>query len=389
MLHGVREYLPDTLNGEDANTSKLFAREYYRYALSLLAAAAICVCVILNPNQSRPTRSVSVDTSLLPPPLTTFRQKSKKPCVFKGLASRWPALRGKRKWSFENLREHYGDEYFLATNESSNAILTMEEFLELHVFTEKMTQDVPSSSPHDANPLYLFDPTFDDDNAEMLDAYQEPGIFSEAIGGLDLMQQVPLELQPDYRWLLVGGTFSGSHLHIDPLHSSAWNTLLVGEKLWALIPPEVEVSPTLEMGPGGFQTTTVSRPHTNIRHWFQHDLSAFVRSQASHCKDIFIFRQQPGETVFVPAQWQHAVLNLVPSVAITHNLAGPDVVDQFLAALETAWLQNETADGNIASSCSEAREKIRILSGEIRKRVAAIQLQPSSSTLYHRRSNRC
>lgn len=47
----------------------------------------------------------------------------------------------------------------------------------------------------------------------------------------------PLRRPQNLRWFLIGPKRSGSSVHVDPLSTSAWNTLLSGRKLWVLSPP--------------------------------------------------------------------------------------------------------------------------------------------------------
>jgi JmjC domain, hydroxylase len=170
---------------------------------------------------------------------------------------------------------------------------------------------------------------------------------------------------------------AGSLLHVDPKHTSAWNALVVGRKWWVLISPDADMfdqpngldcyqsstvkgNTCLEMSADFDDTTaatvgaaaaaaagvdlisddslgdteSTASQVTNIPFWFHKTFPAIVERN-SHLeinkKLIYSFVQEEGETVFVPSGWQHAVLNLESSVAITHNFVSRNNKELFLS----------------------------------------------------------
>ena len=112
-----------------------------------------------------------------------------------------------------------------------------------------------------------------------------------------------------YRWILIGSPRSGTGLHIDPLGTHAWVTLIEGAKRWVLFPYGTDRS-SIGMDD--------HHPQIPSAIWFA---SEWYTDSLRRVEGAIEILQKPGETVYVPAGWPHLVLNLEFSTAVTHNYA--------------------------------------------------------------------
>ncbi|GLC61317.1 hypothetical protein PLESTB_001742800 [Pleodorina starrii] len=219
------------------------------------------------------------------------------PVVITGLADDWPAF---RDWTPERLRQLYGEHKFKVGSDDEGYAVRMPFAWYLDYMFD------PLHGGRDDSPLYIFDGTFADREGSkpLRKDYEVPEYFRE-----DLFRLVGEKRRPPYRWLVLGPARSGSGLHIDPLATSAWNTLLAGRKRWALFPPG---TPRCHVLPKeqGIEREAVS--------WFSKVYPRATRSDWPTARVVDLV-QAPGETVFVPGGWWHAVLNLDATVAVTQN----------------------------------------------------------------------
>jgi hypothetical protein len=228
-------------------------------------------------------------------------------------------------------------------------------------------------------PQYLFDSTFDADCPELLLDYAVPRIFRGA--ARDALAAMPADVRPNFRWFLVGGAGSGSALHRDPLGTAAWNTVVVGEKRWAMLGPACcfSHSPT-RYGPPGQTPCQGNSGHpccgtmaavsaeaksgsADPARWFEHcwprirDAVSAAKAAAAaagrECRARAVeATQRAGQTVVVPSGWLHAVVNAAPSVAVTHN---------WLPAAQEAPLLRALQAGTADMSPAQAAACRRIL----------------------------
>eukprot|EP00928_Gymnodinium_smaydae_P013250 TRINITY_DN14850_c0_g2_i3.p1 TRINITY_DN14850_c0_g2~~TRINITY_DN14850_c0_g2_i3.p1 ORF type:complete len:451 (+),score=89.96 TRINITY_DN14850_c0_g2_i3:55-1353(+) len=163
----------------------------------------------------------------------------------------------------------------------------------------------------DDSPLYLFDNKFGGNREgvqdQLLREYKVPSYFPD-----DYMALAGEDDRPPYRWMAVGPRRSGTVMHQDPLCTSAWNTLLSGRKRWVLLHPDTPRKVA--------KAKTVMRPGDD-----DEAVNVFIdllpRMHDAGVETIE-FVQYPGETVFLPGNWWHCVVNLDDAVAVTQNYCG-------------------------------------------------------------------
>ena len=172
------------------------------------------------------------------------------------------------------------------------------------------------AAQQDDSPLYIFDSAFDEHSVSraILKDFTPPHYFQD-----DLFHLLGEEKRPPYRWVAVGPERSGSSLHIDPLATSAWNTVLKGTKRWVLFPPSapkhlVKGEHLKQRGEDNEAITYFVRILPRIKEEERRRYRAGLPLLGM--REVV---QYAGDTIFVPGGWWHAVLNLDDTIAVTQN----------------------------------------------------------------------
>lgn len=154
---------------------------------------------------------------------------------------------------------------------------------------------VAEDAQGDDSPLYVFDSGFAERSASralLLPAFRPPAF----VGRDDLFELVGEKMRPPYRWILIGPRRSGTCVHVDPLGTAAWNTLLCGRKRWVLFEPGT--SKRVAKGSGLYDWRTQD---DEAVHYFC-DILPLIRRTYPNARRIE-FVQHAGDTVYVPPAW--------------------------------------------------------------------------------------
>ena len=165
--------------------------------------------------------------------------------------------------------------------------------------------------------------------------YEIPSLFTKCL------LKVPYLLRPRSTdgVLLIGSRRSGSYPHVDPSYTAAWNWLFDGVKRWCLFPPHIPRH--VICGGGGEEdyndeslSIEAKLTGNGVGYWWQGQYPK-LRERAEELGMVEVL-QQPGEIIYVPQGWWHAVINVSDwTVAVTHNLVMPQALpDAFAMAAE-------------------------------------------------------
>ena len=235
-------------------------------------------------------------------------EKLRRPVVLEGCDHDWP---GKERWtSLEALTPLFQPDDVLNTCE-----------------WDKIQWGTEGQDLMRRGHLCIFDPIKGPNKLHIRENYTVPPAFQNAdfyrhlFDVDDLLNPSPFF--PDkypLQHFAFGARASGTIPHFD-CHlpaMDAWNTLVLGYKWWILYP---DLHQSLSQKKNVWCDSACSEDNIHLHYWYANVASQsqkFIHEASS--KPISIL-QGPGDTIYIPDRWMHALLNLADTVSVTHNYA--------------------------------------------------------------------
>jgi tetratricopeptide (TPR) repeat protein len=248
-----------------------------------------------------PVRNIERRHRLSPEEFVTEYARKNRPVLLTGLLEDWPAWQA---WTRAAFLQRHGDTLVQVRRSSD---VTDDNYQQGRqrprmALRDYLDQVMGKAASGERDPLYLFGLN----PFEGLERdYHSPPQFLGPTFGFDERQRQEKAL------FYIGPAYSGVSFH---QHTAAWNALLFGYKRWFLLPPFHFYGPT---------TIAMQEWTRTWRERFGSGLYECV--------------QQPGEVLFVPQYWYHAVLNVSDCVGIAVELG-----------LHLELLRHQLGNGNLA-----------------------------------------
>lgn len=227
-------------------------------------------------------------------PAAEFRERFVRrgmPCVLTGLQEGWPA---REKWTPEFFRQHHGELSVAVARGKEWGQMRLRDYVD-RLRAAQPGEDIP----------YLRTWNFLDDIPELR------GDFSPGAHFADLFKVLPESMQPPFEWLFIGPAGSRTRLHVDVWGTDAWLAQIRGRKRFTLFHPAHRRFLERDDGPGGAPEWADLRAP---------DPQRFPEfSRATPIETVL----EPGEIIYLPRKWPHAVDGLTETVSLTVNFMCP------------------------------------------------------------------
>lgn len=211
--------------------------------------------------------------------------KGNRPCVITGLADKWSA----RNWTMGYIKELCGEVEMVVRRYNYDTLKIEDKKIRVADYIDYVIQNEedPDKNPYYANGNLNPPP-------ELWADYDIPDYLR---CNFDNFRTDPEKMT--FSWIFIAPKYGLTRLHTDIIHSFNWNLVITGKKLWVYYPDDQvpyinhglvnPFAPDLELNPDFKET------------------------------DPITYVQSPGEIVFTPSPWWHAVLNLEMGVSLTEN----------------------------------------------------------------------
>ncbi|MFB0494836.1 histone arginine demethylase JMJD6 [Mucilaginibacter sp. OAE612] len=204
------------------------------------------------------------------------------PFKLKGYMEKWPAF---KLWDSSFLKKEFGQVVLNASKHSNKDSISRTFLLEDYLQYMNKTRA--------ANPYYLKDCKFHL-GTKMESHYTAPDIFNCWYKMIPANQR-----KTTLSWLYIGAKGTFSRLHLDIWNTSAWNAVISGAKLWLFYPPDNR-----------------QYLYNGAVNPFFPDLDKFPGFANAR---PLVAVQRPGEIIYTPSNWWHAVYNLEKGLSLTEN----------------------------------------------------------------------